>query len=117
MIARADTWTENPWQEVPIYVQGEIDYPGVEMFFYPGDKVGLDQVVPSIRLKWLREGMEDYEYTELLKKLGHEQWAMNIVRGVGKNWKHWTKNPEALYQARRTLGEKIHQLSSQNLDN
>ena len=112
LVARADTWTENPWQEVPIYVQGKTDYPGIEMFFYPGDKVGLNRVVPSIRLKRLREGMEDYEYTELLKNMGDEEWAMNIVRGVGKNWLHWTKKPDTLYQARQLLGDKIHQLSA-----
>ncbi|MEY4520467.1 MAG: hypothetical protein RLZZ499_3067 [Cyanobacteriota bacterium] len=111
LMARADTWTEHPWQEVPIYVQGDIDYPGIEMFFYPGDKVGLNQVVPSIRLKRLREGMEDYEYTEILKKLGYQNWAMTIVRNVGENWKDWTKDINLLDSARQKLGEKIHQLS------
>lgn len=114
MIARADEWTENPWEEVPVYVQQNIDYPGVEMFFYPGDKVGLDRVVPSIRLKRLREGMEDYEYVEILKNLGQGQWAMNIVRDVGKNWGHWTKNPDTLYRARYLLGEKIDRLAREH---
>ena len=112
LLSRTDTWTDNPWQEVPIYVQGETDYPGVEMLFYSGAKVGLDQVVPSIRLKRLREGIEDYEYTEILKQLGYENWAIKIVRGVGKNWRYWTKNPDDLYNARQKLGEKIHQLSN-----
>ncbi|NJR45007.1 MAG: DUF4091 domain-containing protein [Hyellaceae cyanobacterium CSU_1_1] len=80
--------------------------------FYPGDKVGLNQVVPSIRLKRLREGMEDYEYTEILKKLGYQDWAMKIVREVGANWKDWTKDTNILDCARQKLGEKIHQLSS-----
>ncbi|MEO0847918.1 MAG: glycoside hydrolase domain-containing protein [Cyanobacteria bacterium J06648_1] len=113
LVARADTWTENPWQEVPIYVQGKIDYPGIEMFFYPGDKVGLDQVVPSIRLKRLREGMEDYEYIELLKKQGQEDWAMEIVRSVGRNWRDWTKDIQTLELARQRLGEKINSLVAQ----
>jgi hypothetical protein len=112
LMARADTWTEHPWEEVPIYVQGDIDYPGIEMFFYPGDKVGLDQVVPSIRLKRIREGMEDYEYTEILKRLGYQDWALQIVREVGENWKNWTKDINTLEFARQRLGAKIHQLSS-----
>jgi hypothetical protein len=112
LVARADTWTEHPWEEVPIYKQGDLDYPGIEMFFYPGDKVGLNQVVPSIRLKRIREGMEDYEYTEILKRLGYQDWAMQIVREVGENWKTWTKDNNTLELARQKLGEKIHQLSS-----
>ncbi|MBW4535442.1 MAG: DUF4091 domain-containing protein [Pleurocapsa minor HA4230-MV1] len=111
LLARVDTWTENPWQEVPIYVQGDIDYPGIEMLFYPGDKVGLNQVVPSIRLKRIREGMEDYEYTEILKELGYQDWAMKIVRNVGANWTNWTKDTNSLDLARQKLGTKIHQLS------
>ena len=114
LLSRTDSWTDNPWQEVLIYVQGNTDYPGVEMLFYPGGKVGLNQVVPSIRLKRLREGMEDYEYTEILKKLGYQDWAMKIVRRVGKNWRSWTKNPNDLYDARQKLGEKINQLITKN---
>lgn len=110
LMARADTWTANPWQDVPIYVQGDIDYPGIEMFFYPGDQVGLNQVVPSIRLKRIREGMEDYEYTEILKKLGYQNWAMTIVRDVGKNWRDWTNDINKLDYARQKLGEKINQI-------
>lgn len=113
LIARVDTWTDQPWSEVPIWVQSNQDYPGIEMLFYPGDKVGLNQVVPSLRLKRLREGMEDYEYTEILKQLGYEDWAMKIVREVGKDWRNWTKNPDTLYDARQKLGDKIHQLAAE----
>ena len=112
LLSRVDTWTREPWKKVPIYEQGKKDYPGVEMLIYPGDEVGLDRVVPSIRLKRLREGMEDYEYTQILKNLGHYDWAMNVVRRVGKNWGNWTKDPDTLYKARRKLGDKIHQLST-----
>ncbi|MEL6927021.1 MAG: glycoside hydrolase domain-containing protein [Cyanobacteria bacterium J06600_6] len=107
MMARADTWTANPWSQVPIYSQGEIDYPGIEMLFYPGGKVGLQQVVPSIRLKRLREGMEDYEYSEILKNLGYGEWAMKVVRSVGKDWWEWTKDVQSLEDARQRLGDKI----------
>ncbi len=110
---RVDYWTDNPWQEVPVYSQGKNrEFPGEGMLIYPGEKVGIAGVVPSMRLKWIREGVEDYEYTEILKKLGYQDWAMSIVRQVGKDWINWTKNPDVVYDARQKLGEKIHQLSS-----
>ena len=112
---RAEEWTDNPWQEVPVYSQGKNrDFPGDGMLIYPGEKVGIAGVVPSMRLKWIREGIEDYEYTEILKKLGYQDWAMSIVRQVGKDWKKWTKKPDTLYDARQKLGEKIDQLSSKD---
>ena len=110
---RSDYWTDNPWQEVPVYSQGKNrEFPGDGMLIYPGEKVGIAGIVPSMRLKWIREGVDDYEYTEILKKLGYQDWAMNIVRQVGKDWKNWTKNQDTLYSARQKLGEKIEQLSS-----
>lgn len=114
---RADNWTDNPWQEVPVYTQGknnEREFPGDGMLIYPGEEVGLTGVVPSMRLKWIREGVEDYEYTEILKKLGYQDWAMTIVSQVGKDWQNWTKNPDDLYDARRKLAEKIVQLTASN---
>ncbi len=112
---RVDYWTDNPWQEVPVYSpRKNRDFPGDGMLIYPGETVGIAGVVPSMRLKWIREGIEDYEYTEILKKLGYQDWAMSIVRQVGKDWKNWTKNPDTLYDARQKLGDKIAQLSSED---
>ena len=112
---RADYWIDNPWQEVPVYSQGKNrEFPGDGMLIYPGEKVGIAGAVPSMRLKWIREGVEDYEYTEILKKLGYQDWAMSIVREVGKDWKNWTKNQDTLYIARQKLGAKIEQLSSED---
>lgn len=37
------------------------------MLFYCGKQVGIKRVVPSMKLKWLRKGVEDYEYLEMLK--------------------------------------------------
>ena len=45
---------------------------------YPGAAVGLSgQVMPSMRLKYLRDGVDDYDYVQLLKAQG--QWE-DLVR-------------------------------------
>ena len=77
------------------------------MLVYPGEKVGIQGFVPSMRLKWLREGVEDYEYIEILKRRGRGDWALGVARQVGADWSNWTRDPNALEQARRALGEAI----------
>ena len=77
------------------------------MLVYPGAYVGVAGVVPSMRLKWLREGVEDYEYIELLKRRGRGAWALQTVRGIATDWSNWTQDTGALEAARRILGDAI----------
>lgn len=104
---RIDLWTERPWQDVQTYFNGRDYLPGDGMIVYPGEAAGVNGFVPSIRLKWLREGVEDYEYVALLKAAGRGDWAMEVARGVAADWSHWTKDPAALERARQTLGEAL----------
>ncbi|RCJ24484.1 hypothetical protein A6S26_18080 [Nostoc sp. ATCC 43529] len=112
---RVDLWTKDPWKDVQTYFQKKYKhyFPGEGMLFYPGKQVGTKGVVPSMRLKWLREGVEDYEYLEILKNLDRQQWALSLARRVGLDWKHWTRDTNLLESVRRQLGEEIHRLSSQ----
>jgi hypothetical protein len=109
---RVDLWTKEPWNNVDTYFDSEKDrhYPGEGMLVYPGETVGVDGVVPSMRLKWMRDGVEDYEYIEILKNLGEEDWALAISHSVGKDWENWTRNPQQLETARIKLGNKIEQI-------
>lgn len=65
---RVDLWSDDPWHEVA--PSGSFG-PGEGMLFYPGNEVGTKGAVPSMRLKWLREGIEDYEYIQILKEHGN----------------------------------------------
>jgi hypothetical protein len=110
-----DFWTKDPWYNVQTYstysTNGKNYYPGEGMLVYPGKQVGITGVVPSMRLKWVREGVEDYEYIEILKRLGRKDWALRVSRSVGLDWKNWTRDPDILESARRQLGEEIERLS------
>lgn len=79
--------------------------------YYPGrpNKIGGTSHIPieSIRLKLLREGMEDYEYMHLLKTLGEEAYADEQVAQVVTNVYTWSKNPLLLYDAREKMGSRI----------
>lgn len=109
---RVDSWGHDPWNDVNNAGQfSSNNYPGEGMLIYPGAAVGITGVAPSMRLKWIRDGVEDYEYVDLLKKAGYGDWALEVVRGAGRDWSNWTRDPKVLEQARRELGEKLDALS------
>ncbi len=111
---RVDKWSSDPWAQVNNEgVFTSSNYPGEGMLVYPGPPAGVSGVVPSIRLKQLREGSEDYEYVEILKGLGQGDWALQVAKSVGPDWKNWTRDKSALEAARRQLGDKIQQLQTQ----
>ncbi|MDF5707604.1 MAG: DUF4091 domain-containing protein [Nostoc sp. S4] len=111
---RVDLWTRDPWNDIrTFFVKNDNNrpYPGDGMLVYPGEQVGVEGVVPSMRLKWLREGVEDYEYVEILKNLGQTKRALNISKLVGSDWRNWTQNPQVLESIRRQLGEEIERIN------
>lgn len=110
---RIDKWDSDPWNNVNnAGTYSSANYPGEGMLVYPGEPVGIKGVVPSIRLKWLRDGVEDYDYVEILKELGKKDLALEIARSVGPDWVHWTRDPKQLEAAREKLGDAIDQLKS-----
>ena len=104
-----DHWTQKPWEDVDTYTQPKENahYPGEGMLVYPGDAAGVPGTVPSIRLKWIREGVEDYEYVELLKQQGRGDWALSLVRQIATDFENWSDDPAALEKVRRSMGEAL----------
>ena len=110
---RIDRFPSDPWNNVNNSgTYSSANYPGEGMLVYPGQQVGVPGVVASMRLKWLRDGVEDYEYVQILKKLGKAELAMQIARSVGADWTNWTRDPGALVSARQKLGEAIDKIVS-----
>jgi hypothetical protein len=113
---RVDNWDmANPWDN-PNNILAKGFYPGDGMLFYPGDRVGLgkDKMMPSLRIKALRDGVEDFEYVQILKRLGKQQRALEIAQTAGADWQNWTLDPKVLTSARIKLGNEIDARSSGN---
>jgi glycosyl hydrolase family 123 len=106
-----DYWSQDPWTSAD-YTESGHNFPGEGSLVYPGAPVGIDGVVASMRMKWLRDGIEDYEYVEILKSLGRGDWALDQVRGVASDWRHWSQDWHDLDDLRQRLGEEISRLST-----
>jgi hypothetical protein len=93
----------NPWHDPGF----RISYNGEGSLFYPGTDAGIEGPIASIRLKNLRDGMEDYEYFAILADLGGEEAVEQIVREAVPTWGTWKQDPYLLPQLRRRLAEEI----------
>lgn len=93
----------DPWTDAAFRNQ----FNGEGSLFYPGLAAGFDGPVTSMRLKNLRDGMEDYEYFVLLQSLGDEAFARASAKQIGPSWYEWAQDPQKLLQARKNLAERI----------
>ncbi len=82
-------------------------YNGGGFLLYPGAPCGIDGPITSIRLKVLRDGLEDYEYFVLLESLAGPEAVQEIVDRIAPNWWDYSRDPEAIFAARRELAERI----------
>jgi hypothetical protein len=108
-----------------------IRYPnGDANFIYPGKPIGVDHLVPTIRLKLAREGVEDYEYLRLLEGLlsdsratGSERSSaelalrnalaiVTIPSAEGRYSTEYLPDPYVVMQVRNQVGKAIESLSA-----
>jgi hypothetical protein len=82
-------------------------YWGEGMLLYPGKDAGLSGPVPSIRLKLIREALEDFEYMTLAGKQGHKAQVDEIVASLARSFTDWSQSPEAYMAARAKLAALI----------
>lgn len=87
----------------------ELVFNGDGLLIYPGfaDDYGLDAPVPSLRLKWLREAVEDYIYIELLYQHGQADFARQQIQRIARNFADWQNDPALLMQVREQLGSRL----------
>ncbi|HYE06799.1 MAG TPA: glycoside hydrolase domain-containing protein [Planctomycetota bacterium] len=102
---RVDRWNDaDPWNQVNNAGDfSSANFPGDGHLVYPGAQVGLPHVVPSMRLKWLRDGVDDYDYLALLSRDGRADAALAIARTIAPDWSGWTRDPAAARAARDRL--------------
>jgi hypothetical protein len=93
----------NPWDDPGF----RVNFNGEGALFYPGQDAGIEGPIASIRLKNLRDGMEDYEYFVLLEKRGGREAVEEIVRQAVPTWGTWNQDPARLSELRERLASEI----------
>ena len=105
---------EDPWTDPKTLDRRDREKGGAGPLFqgegtlvYPGRAVGYDGIAPSLRLKALRDGIEDYEYLAILERAGLRGEAEQIVLPLAGSWFDWEKKAAAYEQARERLAALI----------
>lgn len=83
---------------------------GGGLLFYPGLEAGFDGPVTSIRLKNIREGLEDYEYFAILDNAGEHEFVGSMLDQVCQEWWDFTRDHEKLLDIRKQMAKKIESL-------
>jgi glycosyl hydrolase family 123 len=83
---------------------------------YPGRPRNIggrtDIPVESIRLKLIREGLEDYEYLTLLSRYGGSAMTAAYVDSLITNAFTYQRDPAKLYDARQKIGDKLSNMTT-----
>lgn len=119
---------ESPWETPCNYRSGSVCYNGEGLLVYPGREVNLTvpagtygedsavsvyAPVASLRLKTLRDAVEDYEYLTLARAADAaeaERIALEVACGgdpAVNCFHHWNADPRALDEARPALARLI----------
>ncbi|MEO9022952.1 MAG: glycoside hydrolase domain-containing protein [Ginsengibacter sp.] len=118
-------WSEtpDPWLDPVTFISGFLCSGGYVLngegsLLYPGDHTkkytgqpDVDGPVSSIRMELLRDGIEDYEYLNMLKDLGDKQFADSLVRNMVVGVRAFSRNKEDLYFTRKAMAKRLEQLS------
>lgn len=89
-------------------------YNGDGFLIYPAhqQRHGREGPVASIRLKWMRESIDDHDYIVLMQKAGQGQTANELTQTFARGFGDWDDNLTALDHARHTMGDKLARLHS-----
>jgi Glycoside hydrolase 123, catalytic domain len=105
------------WYEAENYKGERRAYNGSGQMIYRGAVMGYREPIPSVRLKAMRRGLQDYEYFRLLAEKDGKPAADQLVDGIVYkrpfgaramlDTEIWKNNPEEWDAVRITAGKRI----------
>ena len=90
----------------------DIEYKGTGIYgdgilLYSGFRYGLDGPIGSVRVEYIRDGIEDYMYLTMAERLVGEAKTEEILTKVTKDMLDYTMDTDVLLAARAELAEII----------
>ena len=79
--------------------------------FYPGDRIGIDGPVGSLRLEILRYGIEDFYMLSLAEERFGREWVDEKVKFVTPNIREYNEDHDALDRVRIEIGNALSEYS------
>jgi hypothetical protein len=113
---RADGWTAGnsigSWNNVDTNACGAgLGRPGDGIFLYPPGPIGSTEPAPGIRLKAIRDGIQDYEYAQLLNHQGQASYLEFVLKPIAASWTRWSHDRGDIESVREKFGQQLQQLS------
>ncbi len=119
----------DPWESQFLYGgngDGTLYYPGTQVRLGTANQLQLPVPLPSVRLKHIRDGLEDYEYmvaaeAQAVWPVGLDADLTEVIhQGTAHSLIHtsrnFTQDPEVLRSARRALGDALHAARHQDVN-
>jgi hypothetical protein len=104
-------WSTTNWSSTRDVWTNPLTYPdryNMEgSLLYPGMDAGVRGFITSIRLKQIREGLEDYEYLTILTQRRGRAAGEDVVSKIARNWHDWDTDARHLLHARAEIARSI----------
>ena len=100
---------KDPWKSVDTF-SDQIYGDGI--LIYPGEPVGVDGPVASIRLKLIRDGLDDIALFDLAEAYFGREWVMARVNKATSSLTSVDVTGDALLALRREIGDAIESASN-----
>lgn len=99
----------DPWTDAGTFLSDGETFNGDGFYIYPAtvSRHGRNTPVASMRLKWIREAAEDFDYLTLANHAGLREQALEFTRAFARGFGDWKDDAPALLDAREKLARQL----------
>ena len=105
------TWWRacNPWDSASTVCDLSMYCFGDGSMLYPGNRVGVDGPVGSLRLEIVRSAIEDFAMLSLAEKAFGREWVIDKISEVTPSLREYNDDHDALDRVRIEIGNKLNE--------